>query len=308
MSKTLTGLVLYGINNIYTVEVSGREVRCRIKGKILGDEKDEYNPLAPSDQVLVELLDDDTGQGFILQRLPRRNSFQRWNKKGRRPQTLAANLDGVLFLTGATHEFFRPRFVDRGLVLAEWSHLPAAVVINKIDLGQDATLAERCRVWQNIGVPVIQVSALLGTGLEALVEFIQGKTLVLCGQSGVGKSTLLNRIIPKASQKTAELSRKYLKGIHSTTVGRLFRHLDFSLVDTPGVRELELWDIEPEGLSLFFHDFRPWSQHCAMTGCTHLHEPGCGVLEALDKGLIHPDRYESYVRLHEELAARRVYG
>lgn len=308
MGERFEGLVFWGANNIYGVWDGKDELLCRIKGKVLGGGKDEYNPLAPGDRVGCERALGPTDEAWIVERLQRRNAYQRWNKKGRRPQTLAANLDTVVLITAAPWQHFRPRFVDRGLVLAEWSGIPAVVVVNKADLGVEDAVEERCEVWRRIGVPVLLLSARDGTNVADLVALLEGKTAALCGQSGVGKSTLLNRLIPGAEQRTAELSRKYRRGVHATVTARLFRTEDLALIDTPGVRELELWDIDPRHLSLFYPDFGPWASRCALSNCTHRHEPSCGVLEALAGGDIHPDRYEGYLRLYEELESRRTDG
>jgi len=304
----MEGLILYGINNIYTVWDGQREVLCRIKGKVLNGEKIEYNPLAPGDRVNFECTAQGSEQGQILDRLARKNSYQRWNKKGRCPQTFAANVDGVVLLTAATYSFFRPRFIDRGLILAELAGIAAIIVINKIDQGLDASVLSRCSVWQDLGYKIFFLSALKEEGLAEFNEFLRGKTLVLSGQSGVGKSTLINKLVPNAEQKTAELSKKFARGVHATNVARLFLLEGGGLIDTPGVRELELWGLEPQQLSFYFAEFGALAAQCRFIGCTHRTEPGCAVVKALNEGRIHPDRYESYLRIFEELEQRVVYG
>lgn len=308
MDRLRRGRILQGINNIFTVLDGEVEAECRIKGKILGGEKEEYNPLAPGDWVEWLSAPGQEDKGLIVRRLERHSQYQRWNRKGKRLQTLAANVDLVLLLTAADAHHFRPRFVDRGLVLAHLSGLEAAVVVNKIDLEPAPQLSSRCEAWRSIGITVFTISALQGWGLEGLRTRLQGHSAVLVGQSGVGKSTLLNALIPSAAQKTAALSRKYDRGVHATTCARLFLGEGFDVIDTPGVRELELPDLEARDVQEAFPEILRLRAACQYPGCTHREEPQCAVREAVLAGDFHPDRYESYLRLYDELAARDRYG
>jgi ribosome biogenesis GTPase len=302
-STCLTGTIYQGINNIYDVRTGPEEIHeCRIKGKKLKGDPDSYNPLAPGDLVEFELS--DSGRGLISSRMPRRNRFARWNRKRGAWQIIAANADLILAVISAETPPFRPRFVDRVLIAAAQGGIPSAVLVNKTDQGVAGWVEDRIAAWKGLGIDVLKTSAQNGEGLDFLKEYIGGRTAVLFGPSGVGKSTLLNRLIPGIDLITGGLSLKYDRGRHVTNFGRL---LDAPwgghLVDTPGVREILVRGIDPEDLSHWFPEFDKVTGSCSFQPCSHRHEPGCGVIKAVEEGSIHPDRYENYLRIRDELEA-----
>lgn len=297
----MTGTIYSGINNIYDVRADDAEVyECRIKGKILKEDEQSYNPLAPGDRVEFEVS--DSGKGLILSRLPRENRFARWNRKRESWQIVAANIDLVFAVIASSNPPFRPRFVDRVLIAAAQGNVKAAVLVNKVDQGIDEWVAERIAVWESMGIEVLTSSADTGEGVDRLQQFIGSRTAVMFGPSGVGKSTLLNLLVPGLEQTTGEVSVKHDRGRHVTNFGRLIdAPWGGRLVDTPGVREILVRGIEPGELSHWFPEFAGIKGHCAFSPCSHRHEPDCVVLKAVEDGLIHPDRYENYLRIRDEL-------
>ncbi len=297
----MTGTIYSGINNIYRVlGDDGKYYECRIKGKILKDDEDAYNPLAPGDK--VEFFESDDSKGLITSRLPRRNRFARWNKKRESWQVIAANMDSLLAVISAALPPFRPRFVDRVLIAAMQGGVQPAVLLNKVDQGVEGWVEKRLADWESLGIRVFRTSAETGAGLDELKSFAEGKTTALFGPSGVGKSTILNRLIPGIDLTTGEISEKHQRGRHVTNFGRL---LDAPwggrLVDTPGVREILVNGIDPVDLPGWFSEFEKYNESCSFSPCSHRHEPDCGVRAAVEDGLIHQDRYENYIRIREEL-------
>ena len=311
MGETLRGEVLFGINTIYTVSAAGRLVQCRIKGKKLREDSRSYNPIAPGD--LVEVIPDELSpaEGMIANVLPRRTRLERWNKKGRAPQVLAANVDLAVCVTSPSSPPFRPRFVDRLIVAAEAGGVTPMVLLNKCDLPCPPDVGERLAHYGRMGYHVHSCSALSGEGIQGLAALLKEKTAVLVGHSGVGKSSILNALAPDSGQRVGKLSVKHDRGSHTTNFSALFL-LDQGLriVDTPGVRELELAEILPEEVGFHFRDFAPFMQSCMYQPCLHVDEPGCAVAAAVESGEIHPDRYESYLRIVSELqdARRTAHG
>jgi len=297
----MTGRVYSGINNIYQVRLDdGRDLECRIKGKVLKSELPSYNPLAPGD--MVDLEESDGGRGLILARHPRSNQFARWNRKRDSWQVVAANLDLLLAVASCRKPPFRPRFIDRVLIAAAQGQVPAAVLVNKIDQGRDAWVLDRIEAWESIGIDVLEISAEHGTGLEELRNRMASRTVALFGPSGVGKSTLLNRMIPGLNQATGDISRKFDRGRHVTNYGRMVdTPWAGRVVDTPGVREILVRGIAPEDLPSWFPEFDAPSRSCSFQPCSHRHEPQCAVRRAVKERVIHPDRYENYLRIREEL-------
>ncbi|EPF29073.1 ribosome small subunit-dependent GTPase A [Treponema medium] len=309
----MQGLVLSGANNFFAVRTpEGNVVRCSIKGKKLKESRGYYNPLAPGDTVDIEYDTLHPDQGQITALIPRRNGFIRWNQKTRSPQLLAANIDLLLCVTTPANPPFRPRFTDRTLVQAAAEGIPALIIVNKIDLGIPESVRERIRDWQRIGIQVCEVSAKTGEGLEPLARLLSGKTCAVTGQSGVGKSSLLNSLDSNLALKTADISFKYDRGIHTTTQGVFLpmtftahdgTRLSFNIIDTPGIRHFALWGIKPEEVIFYFPEMEAAAIQCAFgLSCSHIHERGCRILEELDAGHIHPDRYESWRSMHDELA------
>ncbi|MCL2270591.1 MAG: ribosome small subunit-dependent GTPase A, partial [Treponema sp.] len=213
----ISGLVLCGSRNIFTVRPdnggSSNDIECRIKGKILKGAENLYNPLAPGDRVTVEPDPGHAGKGMITALEERKNYFSRYNQKGRCPQLLAANIDLALCMTTRLSPPFRPRFLDRVLLQADIAGIPAVVICNKIDLDcDDADADERLEDFKRIGYEVIEVSAKTGRGMGDLRQRIAGKRSVLAGQSGVGKSSLINALLPELNIKTGDINEKYNRG------------------------------------------------------------------------------------------------
>ncbi|MBN2658710.1 MAG: ribosome small subunit-dependent GTPase A [Spirochaetales bacterium] len=300
----MKGTVLFGMNNIFKIEPEGggEPLECRIKGKILKDSIGAYNPLAPGDFVEYEADENHPGKGMILSRHDRMNYFSRWNKKRKAPQTLAANLDLLICVTSPQLPPFRPRFIDRALISAERGGVPVMILMNKTDQGIDEAVKDRLDNFSGLGFEVKFCSAKSGEGIKELEDRIRDHQVAFIGQSGVGKSTILNMIEPQVNQRTAEISSKYSRGKHTTCYSILVDNsAGGTIIDTPGVRELLLYDIEEMELQEYFPEMEPYFGQCSFNSCTHVHEPGCAVLAALDENKIHYDRYESYLRIMEEL-------
>ncbi|OQX29152.1 MAG: ribosome small subunit-dependent GTPase A [Spirochaeta sp. LUC14_002_19_P3] len=300
----MTAFVYSGINNIYRVrDEDGNFHECRIKGKVLGSHTDEYNPLAPGDR--VDFFITDEGKGLITRRLERRSQFRRWNKKGEAWQTAAANIDLLAIVMAAREPAFRPRFAERVMITASQHNIPAVVIVNKQDLGISETIEQYRGTWQAIGIQTYYCSAETGEGMEQL-QF-PGCT-ALFGPSGVGKSTLINYLVPGTELATAAISRKFSRGRHVTNFGRLIdTPWGAWFIDTPGIREIHIRDIEPEQLIHCFPDIEEHGEGCGFQPCSHRHEPRCGVIDALNKGKINPERYKNYLLIREELEKLRPY-
>ncbi len=300
--SALRGQVLCGINNIYTVSVDGRNLSCRIKGKILRNEHRTYNPIAVGDWVRLSPDPHEDDKGWIESREERSSFLVRYNKKRNAPQIIAANVDVLVCVTSAAEPPFRPRFVDRLLVSAQAGGAAALIFANKCDLGFSVADRERLDAYRAAGYTVVEGSALDGVGIERLLDDLHGKTAVFAGQSGVGKSHLLNSLFPGLDLKVGRVSQKYNRGAHTTSYAVMIEPKQgFFVIDTPGVRELDLYGVSPRELTFYFPEFEEPSGNCAYTPCHHLDEPDCRVREAVRRGAIHEDRYVSYVRIYEAL-------
>jgi ribosome biogenesis GTPase len=315
----MTGLIVRGSNNIFYVRsldsseesdlasLAGKELECRIKGKVLRGVQGYYNPLAPGDKVQIEVDPLHPGKALITELVERKNAFTRFNQKGMAPQLLAANVDMVLCVTTPASPPFRPRFLDRVLAQAERAQIPAVIIVNKWDLHDgDYDVDERLEDYRRIGYRLLLVSALTGEGMEELAALISRRVSVMVGQSGVGKSSLINKLAPHAELKVGDLCEKYERGSHTTTMSRLIQLQGSAdagcIIDTPGVRRLMPDGIGPEDLALYFREFAPLVGQCTYgLSCSHRIEPGCKIMEAVAAGVIHEDRYESYLRLTDEL-------
>lgn len=224
------------------------------------------------------------------------------------PQIIAANLDRVWCVSSPGLPPFRPRFIDRVLVAAAIGDVPAGIIINKTDQKVPSGMEERLDVYRSLGIPIRYVSAKNGEGLDGLLEILAGKICAFVGQSGVGKSSLLNRLFPGINQDVGELSRKWDRGNHTTCHSLLIRRDGVCIIDTPGIREIEVCGIQSLDLDHYFPEFIPYLNDCQYTPCYHDHEPGCRIKEACAVGQIHADRYESYLRILESIQDQENYG
>ncbi|MCL2832143.1 MAG: ribosome small subunit-dependent GTPase A [Treponema sp.] len=301
----MKALVLRGSRNLFTVRTGDGETECRIKGKVLKDAEGYYNPLAPGDIVEIE-------DGLIIGLEKRKNHFARFNQKGQAPQILAANADLALCMTTAASPPFRPRFLDRLLLETDYSGISAVIICNKYDLADefDPDVEERLQDFKRIGFTVLRISAKTGLGVDELKNLISGKVCVICGQSGVGKSTLIKKLIPGIEIKTGALNEKYGRGNHTTIQTSLYGLPDGKtfIIDTPGFRRFAPERIEPRDLILYMREFAPLAGKCSYgLSCCHITEPGCKIMEAVQAGVIHEDRYESFLRIRDEMAGTETY-
>jgi ribosome biogenesis GTPase len=273
---------------------------------------DEVDMVVPPQSGSKELFQADL-YAVLVRVLPRRNEFRRVHPSGRSVQTLAANVDRVVVVASAGEPEFRPGFVDRVLVCAGASSIPAALIVNKIDLGLPEDDEELLRVYEGLGIPVFRLSVLkpetTPDGFERLKQLLSGSRSLLTGHSGVGKSSLMRALDPaldEAVVRTGDISRQTGKGTHTTTHARLFQ-LDLGggtagdVIDTPGVREFTPADTDRRNLWGWFPEIAKLQGQCAFNGCTHTVEQGCAVLAAVERGEIHPRRQQSYLRIYETL-------
>jgi ribosome biogenesis GTPase len=248
---------------------------------------------------------EEDGTGHVTEILPRRNQLSRRaaGRRAGREQVIAANVDAVWCAQATFKPKFNAGFVDRFLVMAEAYHLAAGVVVNKVDLLEGERRAQEALafwrgLYEGLGYPVLFTSAETGEGVAAFAEALRGKTSVVAGPSGVGKSSLLNAVDPTLGLRTGEVSERTKKGTHTTTFATLYRLSGGGyVVDTPGIREYGIWDMAPAELGGYFVEFRPFIPHCRFPDCTHDHEPGCAVAAAVDEGLITPERYAGYLNI-----------
>ncbi|MCL2765048.1 MAG: ribosome small subunit-dependent GTPase A [Treponema sp.] len=307
-NEIFKGLVIRSSRNIMVVRMeSGEELECRIKGKVLKGCENFYNPLAPGDWVIAE-RQKDSGSALVLSVEKRRNLFCRYNQKGDASQLLAANIDLVLCVCTAVSPPFRPRFIDRVLLQADIAEIDAVVICNKTDLfHDDIDIDERLEEYSRIGYRLLRISAKTGEGIDELRSGIAGKTCVLTGQSGVGKSSIINALEPKLDLKEGELNEKYDRGVHTTTMSFMFdipSCEDAKIIDTPGVRQFIPDGIEAGELITVMRGFAPLAGKCSFgLSCSHKTERGCKILEAVHAGVIHEDRYESFIRIMDDLTA-----
>lgn len=245
---------------------------------------------------------------YLTELLPRRTKLSRPGPPGRehREQLLAANIDQLVVVATVASPPFRPGFIDRYLLMAEWSDLPMLLVINKIDLAEK--LPGEVAQFEGLVEKIIPISAVDGRGMEQLLQALQGKSSVLTGHSGVGKSTIVQRLIPGVELETGEV-RSDGKGRH-TTISSTLHHLPGGgdVIDTPGIRGLGLWKADPDLLPRLFSPFRPYAGQCRFADCRHLDEPGCAVENAFQQGELQERFRQSYRHILEELQREAEHG
>jgi ribosome biogenesis GTPase len=290
-------VVLERSGSTYRISTGSGEVTGVLRGKVKREDGDR---IVVGDVVHLDRADSH-GVAPITGAEPRRNVLERRSPTGRSSRPVAANLDRVLVLTAVTDPEPNLGLIDRLLVIAEANEIPAGVVITKIDLATHADLGVRFR---NAGYPIWPVSVRTGEGVDELAAEIRGHVSLLTGPSGVGKSSLLNRIQPGLALRTGAVSAKIGRGKH-TTVAAIMVPVDGGgfLVDTPGFSDVGLAGFEPGAVANCFPEMRPFVSHCKYADCHHLTEPGCSVRAAVESGEISADRYETYRNLLEELNA-----
>lgn len=294
VSKCLTGRVLSsaGLTTVVHCE-DGRRFECTIRKVLRTMSRDERSIVVTGDEVLFQ--ETAIGEGVIERVNPRRGILARGSQN--REHILVANIDLVAIVVSAVEPAIKPHLVDRFLVSAAKGDVNAIVCVNKIDLVDPAELQNLCGIYGQLGYEVLLLSAERQLGLERLRAVLRNRQTVIAGQSGVGKSSLLNAIQPGLRLRTGEVSDWTKKGKHTTRNAELFQ-LEFGgwVVDTPGIRQMELWDVHPEEIEGYFVEFRPFVRFCKFPDCRHLHETGCGVRSATARGLISTMRYESYCK------------
>ena len=300
----MKGLVVKNTGSWYTVRTDdGQLIESKIKGNFRLKGIRSTNPVAVGDR--VELVVNQEGTAFITAIDDRRNYIIRKSQNlSKQSHIIAANVDQAFLIVTINYPQTSTTFIDRFLASAEAYRVPVILVFNKTDLlDEDERRYQQMMMdlYENIGYQCIAVSAEKGTGVEMLESLLQGKTTVLSGNSGVGKSTLINRLVPGVSLRTAEISDAHNTGQHTTTFSEMIELPGGGyLIDTPGIKGFGTFDMEPEELTSYFKEIFRFSKDCRFSNCTHTHEPGCAVLQALENHYIAQSRYQSYLSMMED--------
>jgi len=299
--ELLSGKVIRVDSGASQVDTPSGVVRCVVRGRLTETRTQDKRLLAVGDEVRIRLL--GAGSGAIEEILPRRNKLSRRAVgRDRREQVVAANVDQVVIVTSLGEPPLNLNLVDRYLVAADNGGLGALICINKTDLG-DRRPAEALLVpYETMGYPVVWTSARTGDGISELKAALAGRTSVMAGASGAGKSALLNAVDPGLQLRSGEVSAATGKGRHTTTFSSLLPLPGGGyVIDTPGIREYTLWEVDPVDLDRHFPEINVIKKGCRFANCTHSHEPDCAVKAASTAGKMDRRRYESYLRILEGL-------
>ena len=300
----MKGLVVKNTGSWYTVLTDdGQLIESKVKGNFRLKGIRSTNPVAVGDR--VELVANAEGTAFITAIEDRRNYIIRRSQNlSKQSHIIAANVDQAFLVVTVDFPQTSTTFIDRFLASAEAYRVPVVLVFNKTDL-LDADLLRyqqmMMALYENIGYHCVAISAETGEGVEALRPLLQQKITLLSGNSGVGKSTLINRLVPDANLRTAEISDAHNTGQHTTTFSEMISLPEGGwLIDTPGIKGFGTFDMEPEELTSYFPEIFRFSKDCRFSNCTHTHEPGCAVLQALEDHFIAQSRYQSYLSMMED--------
>lgn len=297
------GIVIKSTGSWYGVrKENGEQIQCRIRGKFRLQGSRTTNPVAVGDKVDLEKSE----EGYVINRIYERKNYiiRKSTNLSKESHIIASNVDQALLIATISHPETSTVFIDRFLATAEAYNIPAVLVFNKTDLyneDEQDYLGGLQFLYKAIGYLTLSVSAVTGENIESLRELLKNKITVLSGVSGVGKSSLINRIEPALHLKTAIISDAHDTGKHTTTFAEMFPLSEGGyIIDTPGLRSFGIVDMEKKEISHFFPEIFRKSKDCRFYNCTHLHEPGCAVLEAVEKGEISDSRYWSYRSIMEE--------
>ncbi|GHB44767.1 ribosome small subunit-dependent GTPase A [Mongoliitalea lutea] len=307
----MKGRVIKSTGSWYVVQTEKGTKNARLRGKFKQEDLKLSNPIAVGDWVLLE-NEEDLESTVIKDILPRENYIIRKStRKAHHSHIIASNIDQAFLIVTLKNPRTSLGFIDRFLVSTESFRIPASILVNKMDLDfKDKELdhlQDIREIYEPLGYPVYEISALNDDALlNQFSHLLKGKTTLLSGHSGVGKSTLLNKMVPEAKQTTKEISKFSAKGVHTTTFAEMFEVEEGSyLIDTPGIKEFGILDIDDFELSHYFVEMRQYLGQCRYNNCQHVNEPGCVVLEKLEEGYIHPYRYDSYINILTEEDSHR---
>lgn len=299
-----TGRVLQFTAGVYRVHTAEGTLECSMRGKAKHEARE---PVAIGDLVHVERLEDDSC--CIVEVLPRTSRLSRHSLAKRREQVLAANVDQVAVVVSVCRPGPDVRLLDRILAVAELHELPALIILNKMDLSEGNRIPVEIRLYDTIGYTVLPTCAKSGAGLDSLEQRLAGHVTVFTGPSGVGKTSILNSIMPGLDLRVGAVGDRSGRGKHTTSAGLLIPLAAGGyLVDTPGIQHFEPAGVDPVDLAHAFPEFRPLVDTCRFADCRHRAEPGCGVRKAVDEGRVTPERHESYLSLLEAAEAARESG
>lgn len=300
----MKGLVIKNTGSWYSVKTDiGKVVECKIKGNFRLKGIRSTNPVAVGDNVEIAL--NSEGTAFITHIEERRNYIIRKSQNlSKQSHILAANVDQAFLIVTVNYPQTSTTFIDRFLASAEAYSVPVVLVFNKCDILSDDERhyqQSMIHLYETIGYECREVSATTGEGVDGLHALLKGKITLLSGNSGVGKSTLINKILPEANLRTAEISDAHNTGMHTTTFSEMLELPEGGyIIDTPGIKGFGTFNMEPEELTSYFPEIFHFSKGCKFSNCTHTHEPGCAVLKAIDDHYIAQSRYQSYLNMLED--------